>query len=186
MASEGAVRVRTRGGTSSRALGVVRRSWRRWLAIVLLYASLALFVLGILMPMMSVRKGVWIFHSTQTYSIITTALALIENQDYVLTAVVVGFSIAFPLWKYWACARFLHGRLRTETAMRLLHTIRLIGKWSMLDVFVIAMLIVIIKVNGLVEARSLAGLYCFVASVLSSMVLTTVLDRAVLRQGRMG
>jgi len=146
-----------------------------------MHASLLMFFLGIALPVMTVRKGVWIFHSTQEYSIIATTKALIENRDYALMAVIVGFSIIFPLWKYVACARFLHGHLRNDAAMRLLHTIRLLGKWSMLDVFVIAMLIVIIKVNGLVEARSSLGIYFFGGSVVTSMILTTVLGRAMLR-----
>jgi len=51
----------------------------------------------------------------------------------------------------------------------------------MLDVFVIAMLIVIIKVNGLVEVRSSIGLYYFGGSVITSMLLTSLLDLSMIR-----
>jgi len=161
----------------SLALGQLRRG----LAIICLMASIALFLFGLFLPIMTVRKGFLMFHSTQIYSIVATVEALWVNRDVALMGIVVGFSILFPLWKYWVCLRFLFGRLRPEAAGRLLHAIRLLGKWSMLDVFVIAMLIVIIKVNGLVEVRSSIGLYYFGGSVITSMLLTSLLDLSMIR-----
>jgi len=157
---------------------------RRAVAIICLMASIALFVFGLFLPIMTVRKGFLLFHSTQIYSIVATVEALWVNRDVALMGIVVGFSIVFPLWKYWVCLRFLFGNLRPEAARRLLHALRLLGKWSMLDVFVIAMLIVIIKVNGLVEVRSSIGLYYFGGSVITSMLLTSLLDLSMIRAFR--
>jgi len=166
---------------SSRPRSITAGHLRRGLAIICLLTSITLFLFGLFLPIMTVRKGFLMFHSTQVYSIVATVRALLENRDFALMAIVAGFSILFPMWKYWVCLRFLFGNLRPDAAMRLLHAIRLLGKWSMLDVFVIAMLIVIIKVDGLVEVKSSIGLYYFGGSVITSMVLTSLLDLSMIR-----
>ena len=45
-----------------------------------------------------------------------------------------------------------------------------IGRWSMLDVFVAAMLVVVIKLSLISDVEIHAGLYVFIAAVILSMV----------------
>ena len=49
-----------------------------------------------------------------------------------------------------------------------------LGKWSMLDVFVIAILIVSARMDGITEARLLSGLYYFIVSVLLVNAVSTI------------
>ena len=58
----------------------------------------------------------WI-HWKNTYSVMTGVVGLAKDGDYVLAAVIFFFSIVFPIGKLAAL---------------------LLGKWSMLDVFVVA------------------------------------------------
>ncbi len=163
----------------------MRSPWnilRMLCAMLLLYGSLAMFMLGIALPIMSVRAGVWIFHSTTAYSIIDIARTMIANRDYLTMSIVVGFSVVFPVLKYLACVRLLHGRLPPDAALSVLRWIRLLDKCCMLYVFIIAMLILIFNVHGLVEVRSLPGIYCFGASVITSMLLSVMLTPPQLRQ----
>lgn len=44
--------------------------------------------------------------------------------------------------------------------------VSVLGKWSMLDVFVVALLVCAVKVNGVVSMEVRWGLHCFCLSVL--------------------
>ena len=48
----------------------------------------------------------------------------------------------------------------------------LYGKWSMLDVFVVAVLLASVKLAGLAQVEIHSGLYAFAASVLLTMLIT--------------
>ena len=55
---------------------------------------------------------------------------------------------------------------------RLLHQVSVLGKWSMLDVFVVAILVVTIKLGILLNIETHAGIFIFAFAVLGSMLLT--------------
>jgi paraquat-inducible protein A len=48
----------------------------------------------------------------------------------------------------------------------------LYGKWSMLDVFVVAVLVVAVKLGAIADVEMRFGLYAFAASVLLTMFIT--------------
>src|SRR3546814_12241050 len=75
-------------------------------------------------------------------SILTGALRLLESGDVALFLVIVLFTVVLPVgklavaWLAWAWLRVDDARVR-----RLLGWIEAIGRWSMLAVFVAAMLV---------------------------------------------
>jgi len=58
------------------------------------------------------------------------------------------------------------------TLIRHLHWMHLYGKWSMLDVFVVAVLLASVKLGALAQVQIHNGLYAFAASVLLTMLIT--------------
>jgi len=60
---------------------------------------------------------------------------------------------------------------------KLLHYLSLVSKWSMLDVFIVALLVVIVRlgITGKVEVRW--GIYVFAVSVVLSTLATQKLSR---------
>ena len=58
------------------------------------------------------------------------------------------------------------------TLIRHLHWMHLYGKWSMLDVFVVAVLLASVKLGALAQVQIHSGLYAFAASVLLTMLIT--------------
>jgi paraquat-inducible protein A len=61
----------------------------------------------------------------------------------------------------------------------------MLGKWSMLDVFVIAVTIVIVKVGGsFAKAEPRPGLYVFSLAVFLSMILTGRVHKLAAREAR--
>src|SRR3546814_17274231 len=104
-------------------------------------------------------------------SILTGALRLLESGDVALFLVIVLFTVVLPVgklavaWLAWAWLRVDDARVR-----RLLGWIAAIGRWSMLDVFVAAMLVVVIKLSLISDVEIHAGLYVFITAVILSMV----------------
>ncbi len=66
---------------------------------------------------------------------------------------------------------------------RLLYWLGILGKWSMMDVFVVAITVVLVKAGGLVNAEPQRGIYVFGAAVLSSMIVTMLFDSIAAKSG---
>jgi paraquat-inducible protein A len=107
------------------------------LNIVLLIAG-GLFALGICAPLMTVQK--WLVF-TQTYTLGAGLLRLFAAKHYVLFLLVGTFSLVVPLVKMGLLALACNlPSWTTAHCPRLLHWLALCGKWSMLDVFLVAIL----------------------------------------------
>lgn len=139
----------------------------RFLGLLLLAAAAAL-VAGWLLPVMTVHTLV-IFDDE--VSILTGAFRLLESGDYALFVLIVLFTVVLPVgklvfaWLAWSRLRVDDPRVR-----RALQWVEAVGRWSMLDVFVIAILVVVIKLSLVSDVEIHAGLYVFIAAVVLSMI----------------
>ncbi|MEM8781495.1 MAG: paraquat-inducible protein A [Planctomycetota bacterium] len=111
------------------------------------------------------------FVEPKTYSILTGIVALWEENHRGIAALLAGFSIAFPAVKLavmgFGHAAIVAGR-RTGAAWWLAHQT---GKFSMLDVLVVAVLVVAVKgMPGDSDVVVGWGLWSFAASVGLSML----------------
>jgi len=52
----------------------------------------------------------------------------------------------------------------------------ILGKWSMLDVFVVAILIVLVKLGPLAKVQPQRGVYWFAAAIFLSMITSMYVD----------
>jgi paraquat-inducible protein A len=57
---------------------------------------------------------------------------------------------------------------------RLLYYLSILGKWSMLDVFVASIIIVAVKLGVLASAKVEKGIYFFGMSIFLAMIITTL------------
>jgi paraquat-inducible protein A len=82
------------------------------------------------------------------------------------------FSVIFPVAKLLALLVATSGRLPLERAVRhrLAHLAELTGKYSLLDVVVVALLVVVIKVDGIATVRASSGTFLFGAAILLSLL----------------
>jgi paraquat-inducible protein A len=137
---------------------------------ILLCGAGVLFLIGICAPLMTVTK-LMIF--TTTVSLISAVWQLFAERHYVLGGVVGVFCLLGPLGKltlvFLACR---HAKRSTLPWQRTLYWLALWGKWSMLDVFIVALLVVAAKVQGFVAVNVNYGLYAFAASVILLHVAT--------------
>ena len=119
-----------------------------------------------------------------TYSVWAGIVALWQVNELLLAAVLFFFSIVFPLLKLAMLAVIWFWRLPDDRRAQLLHRLGLLGKWSMLDVFVVAILIVLVKLGPLARITPRAGVYVFTAAILASMLTTVYVDRLARRTFR--
>jgi len=137
---------------------------------VFLGVSMVLFTLGISLPMFSLQK---FFVVNDSFSLLGGAYELFKVNEFFLVAVILGFSVLTPVLKFalsWIVLSIddvqEHKRL---LAIRLLSKI---CKWSMADVFIIAILAATIKLGGLATVKIHIGLLFFGLYAIISMVLT--------------
>lgn len=111
-----------------------------------------------------------------TYSVLGTVDELWSKGNVGLAIVIFLFSVVFPIIKLVAQFIMWFTPMTHAFRHRVLHWLGILGKWSMLDVFAAALLIVLIKAGGLFKAEALGGIYLFGAAIFMSMVITMYID----------
>ncbi len=148
------------------SLPAPRRGIDRYLGL-LLAASIALLLLGWLLPVMTVRTLLVFYDEV---SILTGILRLLESGDILLFLLIALFTVVFPVAKL--ALAFIAWRRLVAVSPHLRRTlgwVETLGKWSMLDVFVVALLVVVIKVSMVSDVQVHVGLYVFATAALLSM-----------------
>jgi len=65
---------------------------------------------------------------------------------------------------------WLWPRLDREQAQRMFHFVSNLGKWSMLDVFVMAILVLTVKSSGVANIQVGSGFFLFFLSVMLTLI----------------
>ncbi len=140
---------------------------------LLILASFVLLLVALSLPLMTVEKMVfW----KNEYSVITGVRGLWEQGQYVLAVILFFFSIVFPTFKLAMLGVIWTVRLAEQKRQAVLHWLGILGKWSMLDVFVVAILIVLVKLGPLAKVQPQRGVYWFAAAILLSMITSMYVD----------
>lgn len=107
------------------------------------------------------------------FSVISGITELWKAGQYILFIVIACFSVVVPLTKITLLFKLLQNDDRPHPLkMKLLRLIHDYGRWAMLDVMVVAMLIVTVKMGAIASIQIHPGLYVFGAAVLLIMLTT--------------
>ena len=137
---------------------------------LLLMLALALLVIGVTAPLLTLEK-MYFFENTVT--LISTVKGLFLQKDWFLFIVIAVFSLCIPVIKIAGLVLILNMEYAKNSFLdKTLHIIEIVGKWSMLDVFVVALLLVSVKLGVLAKVEVHYGLYAFATSVLITMSLS--------------
>jgi paraquat-inducible protein A len=151
---------------SAATLHRLSRGPDRLLGLALL-ASAALLLAGLLAPSLTVRSMIFF---GEDISILRALGVLLRRGELVLFAVIALFSIVFPALKLLIAVRLLYfADARSRHLRRTIRWMEKLGKWSMLDVFVVALIVVAVNLSLVSDVAIHAGIYLFGASVLLSM-----------------
>ena len=140
---------------------------------LLLVMTLLLFIAGVSLPILTITKLLVVSNEV---SILTGLLQLIEEQQYFIFIVIFLFSIVLPLLKlYYLFLLSAKKTIEDQTYSKYLHLMHRYGRWSMLDVFVIATLIMTVKLGALASVKIESGMYFFTVAVILLMIITSVM-----------
>jgi len=114
----------------------------------------------------------------ESKSILTALYKLFENGQWVIAGVILLFTVIMPVLKSLLMALIIYSR-KLHFSRYSIQMLKNIGKWSMLDVFVIAILVTYFstKQTGATDASLEPGVYFFTMYVLSSMIISFFIYR---------
>ena len=143
--------------------------WRHLDVPVLLATAFASLGFGLVIPTITFKELVFWKH---TFSILTGIESLYHDRQFFLAALVGLFSVIFPIIKLCMLTVIWCLPLPRQIRIRFVRYLGMLGKWSMLDVFIVAIMIVISRMSGMMDAVPRAGIYVFALSILCSMIVT--------------
>lgn len=147
--------------------------------LFLLAATLA-FGIGIWAPMLTLTKLILI---QNTFSVVSGIWQLYLKGEYLLFIILSLFTLVLPVIKL-GLLFYAWNRPRTAHE-KSLRWMEILGKWSMMDVFVVAILIMSVKLGPLATTELHYGLYLFSASVVMLMIASRLVYRRVRDIARM-
>lgn len=143
----------------------------------LLIAAAILYIPANMLPIMSV----YLLGAGQPDTIITGVYHLLEAGQWPLALIVFVASIVVPLLKLFTLSFLLisiqrRSRWRQYDRMRLYRITEYVGRWSMVDVFVIAILVGLVQFGNLARVDANFGSLSFAAVVVLTMFAARTLD----------
>lgn len=161
----------TRCGSGFARPGNLMKSASRTAAAAL--GAFILFWPAILLPILKIEK----LGLASESSILSGIFELFQHGNYFVGLVVLVFSIVFPLTKIvllleLSLLEMLHRKHKAFTLRLMEH----LGKWSMMDVMLLAFLVMLVKLGDMVEFHFGPAILAFVFCVAMSMVASLTFD----------
>ena len=168
-------------------LGILGSYFLLTLRAFTFFGSIAAFVtlvFGLITPIMmvTIHKEVEylgdVVLSFESKGVIGSIVKLFDNGDIVVALVIFLFSVLIPVIKTLSLA-FVSVFMQSKFAHGIVGFFKMIGKWSMVDVFVVATFLVYLTVDkgDVSRAEVEVGLYFFLAYVIVSMLVSLSADR---------
>ena len=147
---------------------------RRLLQILLTISTL-LFLFGLFLPLITISKFIVI---TNSLSVISGLEELINGGQILIFCIVGIFSVVLPIVKIIFLFMILQSNSEhSERHRKLLYLMHEYGRWAMLDVMVVAILIVTVKLGVIASIEVHVGLYFFGLAVLLLMFITSKVSK---------
>ncbi len=151
---------------------------------LLIFLALVVLLAGLSLPILQVDKTVLWRHWENRYSVLLGIIELTKSGDWLLALILFFFSIVFAFIKLASLLWIWFWKLTDAERLKTLKWLEILGKWSMLDVFAVAILVVAAKMRSLTEVQPRIGVYLFGAAIMLSMLTTTHIDRLARRSTR--
>ncbi len=151
--------------TEVRAPNGLQRVWAFWLAGIIAYIP------GNLYPIMLTES----YSGTSESTIVGSIVSLLHHGSYGIALVILVVSLLVPISKFviiaWLALSVQHGWATSRQRRLEAHeVIEFVGRWSMVDVFVVAALAALIQVGSLMTVKPGIGINAFALSVVFTML----------------
>jgi paraquat-inducible protein A len=152
--------------------------WRRLrdnrIAAVMCVLALVVLAVAIVMPFIAMNQ----FGQDRIFSLVGGIRELSDRGQTVIAVILFMFSVIFPFAKLLAILVATSALVPlSANARRRLHFVAAFtGKYSLLDILVVAIVIVLIKFQGMAEARALPGTTLFCVAIVLSILAGFAVD----------
>lgn len=153
-------------------LSLARRHPGAWDVPVLLGLAAALLLVGQILPGVTIH---FVVREPERYSVMGGVIDLWQVGNEALAVILFSFSVVFPVVKLVALAILWFRPLPEARRARWCHALKALGKWSMLDTFVVILLVGTVQLSRLVtivKTNPEPAVYAFGAAILLSIGLT--------------
>lgn len=143
---------------------------------LLLLTSITFFVLGLIYPLLSTKQQVLgIVLKYKEVRLFDSIRMFYKSSDYLLALIIFLFTIVLPIIKFIELTNRVHKFINIpKKTNAFLH---LIDKWSMLDVFLVALLLLNFKMDSNIIVMKLKIGTTFIAlSVIIRMLTSNLID----------
>ena len=149
----------------------IRNTW------ALLLAAIAMYLPANVLPIMTVTS----LGNTQSDTIMSGVIYFLKHGDWPLALIIFTASVMVPLLKMIALVYLLlsvqrRSPLRKNQRTRLYRVTELVGRWSMVDVFVVALMAALVQVGELATIEPAAGAVAFASVVILTMLAAMAFD----------
>jgi paraquat-inducible protein A len=149
----------------------LRNTW------ALLLSAIAMYLPANVLPIMSVVS----LGNTQSDTIMSGVIYFLKHGDWPLALVIFVASVLVPLLKMLVLSYLLlsvqrRSPLRRQQRTRLYRLTELVGRWSMVDVFVVALLVALVQVGNLATIEPAMGAVAFASVVILTMLAAMAFD----------
>jgi len=146
----------------------------KYIVTSFLLVSIIFFTLGLMYPILVTKQQVFgIVLKYQEVRLFDSVKMFYESNDYLLAAIIFLFTIILPIIKF---LELLNRNLTFyKTSERVSHILHMLDKWSMLDVFLVALLLLNFKMNSNLIVMRLETGTTFIALSIITRMFTTVL-----------
>lgn len=163
-----------------RSASLARRHPRRGDVPLLLLAAGALLAAGMTLPALETRT---LFFWHHEYSVVMNVIDL-DRQGKRTAAVILGLcAIVYPVSKLLMLGYFWLMPFPPAWRFQLIRLLRLLGRWSMVDVFALTAIVVGSLTIGPVDSSPQLGLFLYAGGIICLMVVTLLMDRLARRAG---
>lgn len=140
---------------------------RTWALII---AALILYIPANTLPMLTTTQ----LGQTDSNTILGGVFYFVDTGDLLLAVVIFTASVVVPVTKLLVLAYLLvsvqrRSRYRPRDRIRLFRLVELIGPWSMLDVFVVALMVALVQAGALAQIVAEPAALFFAAVVMLTM-----------------
>lgn len=144
--------------------------------VALSVAALLLYFPANLLPVLQVDSSV---KGSQQSTILSGVLQFWEEGDIPVAVIIFTASVLIPILKLLAIAALCWGARtgQSPAAMtRLYRVTEFIGRWSMVDVFVVAILVGVVQLGSVMTINPGAGVVAFAGTVVLTMLAAEAFD----------
>jgi paraquat-inducible protein A len=158
-------------GLAFRRRHAIQRTWALGIAAAICYVP------ANLLPVLTTQT----LASSRADTIVSGVAGLYSSGSWPLALIVLVASVMIPLGKLAALAYLLIGVQRgavnaVRDRTRLYRLVELIGRWSMLDVFVVTFVVALLQFGPVISSQPGPGLPFFAAVVILTMLAATSFD----------